>query len=391
MSQSQSVPDLFQDDYQSLIDAMQRMKDTVQRISKRWEAISLQQASPQADDPDAYVEPILKAAELLEEQKIPDILDQLYIPTLQLIDQHCSSSSGRLHKGKLIGYFAISFLNRGLYSRGIAYLYAAAQEDTVTYGATNIYGTHALSPTGIFGRWLDIVLQRTPSAVLPYLSSVLRGSYDISDVREFCLWLAKLADLRFPAALLEFSETRNMKDPHSASVRLQCLRDLAALFEVLWKCIGSNHTDLDVKVAFSDPPSLARLMCHMHFKADKKDRRGNPKLNVKKRKGLLWNSVCKSPDLLMAIDNHIDFCGKISRPITNIWQYLSTNRLSPDATANDVAKRFLLAYRLRNQTAHTFDPLDPGINKNADAFFEWLLEANLYLYLWAKETGQVSF
>lgn len=389
MNSSQAAPDPFQADYQALIAAVNRTYDAAQGILNKWAATSLDQASPSASDPDDYVRPMLTVTELLRRLQLPDALSKLYLATLQLIDDRCASRGIRLHRGAVYANFAIAHLERGLYSQGIAYLHAAAQEDRVTHGAADIYATYALSPTGIFGQWLEVALQKMPAAVSSFLSSVLPAGNLTPNPKDFCLWLAGLADLRFPASLVEYAQTGAMTDPHSASVRLECIRDLAALFEVLSKRLGSIHVDPVVKARFADPPALAGLICHMHF-GDKKDkRRKNPALNANKAAGLLWNSVYQNPDLLTAIDDHIDFCGDGSKSVAQVWQHLSTTTISPDAPTDSIAKRFLLAYRLRNETAHTFNPLDPGIVASANSFFEWLLEANLYLFISMKQTNQV--
>jgi hypothetical protein len=205
-----------------------------------------------------------------------------------------------------------------------------------------------------------------------------------------CIALARLADLRIPACLHEYSAVRGMTDPHSASVRLECLRDLAAHFEVMWKRIGSRHSDPSVRSAFSDPPTLAGLICHMHFAHDKRKRRENPSLSATNTQGLLWNSILQSTDVLAAIDAHIDFCANTSCSVADVFHHLSTTQLSSSSVAHAVAVRFLLVYRLRNETAHTFNPLDTGVVANADHLFNLLLEANLYLWFWAHETGQTA-
>lgn len=384
------MPSPYSPDFQRLIASVNNTYDAVQKILNAWATTSLPVTSP-SSDPDAYVQPILTLTEILRKQRLADVQSRLYEATLELIDQHCRATGTRLHKGAVYANFAIAHFERGLYSRGIAYLHAAAEEDKTTYGITDISQSYALSSSGIFGQWLNIVLgNMMPPGVLPFLAGVLTGNYGPSHVKELCRSLAGLADLRLPACLIEYSAARGMADPHSASVRLECLRDLAALFEVMWKRIGSRHKDPMVVAAFSDPPTLAGLICHMHFAGARAARRKKPSLAANKAQGLLWNSIYQDADLLAAIDDHIDFFGDASHSIADVWRYLSTTQLSPNAAAHEVATRFLLAYRIRNETAHTFNPLDPGITANVDQLFERLLEANLYLWFWARETGQVA-
>ena len=259
---------------------------------------------------------MLTLTELVRKQRLARLPFRLYEATLEVIDQHCRATGARLHRGAIYANFGIAHLEMGLYSRGIAYLHAAAEEDRTTYRTTDIFESYALSSSGIFGQWLDVALSSAPPVVFPFLAGVVNGRYGPSEVKRMCIWLAGLADLRFPASLVEYDAASSMTDPHSASVRLECLRDLAALFEVIWKRIGSSHKDPAVASAFSDPPALAGLICHMHFADSKVARRKNQTLSARKTQGLLWNSISKSADLLRAIDDHIDFCGDTSRSVS---------------------------------------------------------------------------
>ena len=386
---SDTVPRPYSQHFQKLNAALDDAYDAAEKILTAWATTSLSSTSPPSP-PDGYVQPMLQLTEVLRQRQLANVSFRLYQRTLELIDQHRNATGKHLHRGAVYANFGIAHLEMGLYSRGIAYLHAAAEEDKTTYGIADASDSYALSSSGIFGQWLEIVLLSMTAGVLNFLSTVLKKSYGSPEVKQLCLSLAALADLRLPACLIEYTAARGLNDPHSASVRLECLRDLAGLFETVWKWLGSRHKNPRVSAAFADPPTLARLICHMHFADTRDKRRKNPRLNSRKAEGLLWNSVVQNPSVLSAIDDHIDFCGDHSHSIGEVWQYLSTTQLSSDAVAHEVALRFLIAYRLRNETAHVFNPLDSGIIANVEQLFESLLEANLYIFFWVHETGQVS-
>lgn len=56
-----------------------------------------------------------------------------------------------------------------------------------------------------------------------------------------------------------------------------------------------------------------------------------------------------------------------------------------------MAKRYLLAYRLRNETSHSFNPTAPGMVAHAAEFRIWLLQTVFYTYFYFRDTGQVAF
>jgi len=286
--------------------------------------------------------------------------------------------------------FAIALFESGLHSQAVAYLHAAAEEDKTTYRVNDVFkGSYALSASGIFGQWLGGILGQLPSSVDDFLRDAGIGEHDSEAVKQFCLWCAQYGDLRLPASIQEYRSTNGRTDLQSSAIRLECVRDLSSMFEVLWKRIGAQHVHPAVQAEFSEPPTLAALIYHMHYSESRASRRKNPALAANKSVGLLWNDTVKCDKLLDAIDGGMD--GVLAAAtLGDTWAYLAGAKLSTDVVADLVSKRYLLAYRVRNWTAHTFEPQDAGFAAHADEIFEWLLAANLHLYLWALETGQLK-
>lgn len=378
----------FSEDCQHLISLVNHTHDAAQKMLDTWRTTELKTANEEDNDVDAYVKPMLTLTELIRTLRVPDILVSLYRAVISAIRQHEDAEKVQLHKGAVYANLAIAYLERGLYSQAVALLYAAAKEDVQNCGRKDPYGSYGLSSDGILGQWLDLVLGNLPAASIQFVNDHLSQQYEQKDVKEFCLWLIANGDMRFVSSIVEFVAVREHTDLHSDSVRLQCVRDLAGLFEVLWKRLGARHSDRSVVAAFADHPSLAGLICHMHFARRRNSRRQDPTFNAHKSAGLLWNSIVQSQDVLEAIDGEIDDCNRQS--VEEAWGRISSVSTSTNPKADAIAKRFLLAYRLRNQTAHTFDPQDADFVGHYDDFFEWLLAANLYLYFWQRESGQVS-
>lgn len=384
--------DLYRSEYLEMISAVLLTQKAADNFQEKWTTQCLEKTLSINGKPDKYVEPILNLTRIIRRMQLTEVPMNLYSKSIDRIEKHCHDHGiERLHRGGIYASYAIAYFEQGNMPLGMAYLYSAALEDIPTYQVRDIHETYALGPTGIFGDWLNEVLQKLPSGCLPSINNVLTGTYAVSDVQEFCLWSARQADLRLVQAIIDYDGAKGRVDDHSASVRLTCLRELAGFFEVLWKRFGSMHRDPQVSAIFAEPPMLARLICHMHFIDSISNRRSNPTLRANKAHGLLWNNIEQCPEVLDAIDDHIDYC-KPSYSLSNVWLRLSTTTLSPTTvTADYVAKRFLLTYRIRNDTAHKFEPMDPTFLAHSDEFFAWLLEANIYLYLWVKETRQVTF
>jgi hypothetical protein len=106
---------------------------------------------------------------------------------------------------------------------------------------------------------------------------------------------------------------------------------------------------------------------------------------------LFRNSVQTRQDILDAIEAGFP----ITKDSTNhdmaaVRAYLHGNNLSANGDTDDLAKRLLLAHRLRNETSHGFNPSDVGIVAYAEEFRLWLLQAIFYMYFWARDSGQAA-
>src|SRR5262249_23503030 len=94
--------------------------------------------------------------------------------------------------------------------------------------------------------------------------------------------------------------------------------------------------------------------------------------------------------ILDAVDSQIDYCAGDAHSVDDVWNHLNTvGALSPDLVADAVARRILLAYKLRNFTSHTFKPQDAGVKKHHEGMRLWLLQGIFFLYCWAVETKQM--
>src|SRR5690606_2977290 len=151
------------------------------------------------------------------------------------------------------------------------------------------------------------VLKRLPKDLVTFLDTHIGQAHGDADFRLVYRWLAGGGDISLISSILEYDAVKDLSDPHSDSVRLLSLRDLAALFEVVWKRLGSAHKDAAVQARFASPPTLAVLICHMHFQSGLTPRRNNPALNANRAPGLLWNAIVQSP-ILDAVDREIDYC-----------------------------------------------------------------------------------
>lgn len=362
----------------------------VENVWRRWRDEYLSQAKPNPADPDDYAKPLITMAEILRRLGLPELAARAYERAIQLIDAHEAKSNVRLHRGAIYANLAISHLEGARYDVGVSWLHAAAQEDINNRGIKESLDSYALSDDGIFGQFLNAyVLKRLPKDLVTFLDTHIGRAYGDADFRLVYRWLAGGGDISLISSILEYDAVKDLSDPHSDSVRLLSLRDLAALFEVVWKRLGSAHKDAAVQARFASPPTLAGLICHMHFQSGLTARRNNPALNANRAPGLLWNAIVQSP-ILDAVDREIDYCAGKTNSVQDVWNHLNTApALSTDAVADAVARRFLLAYKLRNFTSHTFEPQDAGVKAHHEEMRLWLLQAIFFLHLWTKATGQV--
>jgi len=358
-----------------------------------WREASLVATLPHPSDPDEYAGPVIQVAELLRRRGLISINTALYCRALEEITAFESKFGVKLHRGAINANLAISHLQAGRYDLGVIWLHAAAQEDLTNLGITDPLDSYALREFGIYGQFLDrYVLRLLPNSISIFISDHLGASLTNSDFMYLYRWLAGSGDINLISSVLEFNAVSMYSDPHSDSVRFICLRNLATLFEILWKRIGSLHLDPMVRVRFVSPPTFAGLICHMHFQDSRSKRRHDPTLNSRKTVGLLWNSIAQSP-ILQEIDRAIDYCAGDQHSLTDVWNYLQTGATSVPTqtpTAIAVSQRFLLAYKMRNITSHEFCPQDNAIKLHHTDMHEWLLQSIFYLFFWAKLTHQAG-
>lgn len=379
--------------HHALIKKVQALWDEIGTFGNQWVENSLKSADPNSADLDDYAKPLITLAELLRYQGMRDTSRFIYQRAIEIADRYCTKNAVDLHRGAIYANYAIAQFEVGKYAQGLSWLHAAAQEDIHHRSDVKcIFDSYAFSDTGIFGQWLNAqVIKKLPPDAIAYVSAQLGTNISEADVRAFIRWLAGKGDLSLISAVVEYADLGGMTDYHAQAVRLTCIRDLATLFEALLKMLGDAHKDAAVTAAFANPPTLAGLLCHMHYQDSLRTRRQNPALNANKSPGLFHNSMTGWPALLDAIDSGIDFCAGRANNCDQVWQYLNSNTLNGnDQVADAAAKRFLLAYKLRNQTSHTLHPTDPAIAPHYDEFHLWLLQAVLLAYFWAKQTGDMN-
>ncbi|MEO2090288.1 MAG: hypothetical protein ABGY75_12415, partial [Gemmataceae bacterium] len=234
------------------------------------------------------------------------------------------------------------------------------------------------------------LLPAVPAAVLDFVNARLGTAYGFPDVMRCLRSLAGHGDLNLLAGIANFADMDGRTDYVAHSVRFTCLRDLATLTEVLLKRVGAGHTDAAVRAKFAAGPPMGNIVHHMHYRHGA--RHADPAMRGVLSEGLFWNSVRKETGLIAAIDAGFDgvkdFTGT---PIATARTFLDATALAPDPAADALAKRFLLAYRLRNETSHSFHPADPGVVAHAAEFRTWLLQTILYTYFWFRDSGQAAF
>lgn len=367
--------------------------DSVNEIAGLWRTDYLAKAVPNAADLDDYAKPIITVAEILRKHRLFTLSQHVYQVAISLVEKYCANNNVDLHRGALFANLAISHLELGQYETALSWLHAAAQQDIAhRAGVTSIYDSYAFSSDGIFGQWLrSRVLTKLPPGVMGFVNTQLGSHYGVPDVEAFCRWLAGGGDLHLIGSLVDYADVTGKHDFHAHSVRLTCIRNLATLFEILLKRIGAVHNDATVATAFQTPPTLAGLICHMHFQDDLKKRRKTPALNANRLPGLFANPLIPTDHLLLAIDTTVDYCAGHGHTCTDVWTHLNGGALyAADPFADEVSKRILLAYKLRNQTSHTFSPTDPAICPHYDDFHLWLLQAILFMYFWVKQNNYAA-
>lgn len=370
----------------------------VNEIGSRWKADFLEKAkapdknNPNKQDYDDYASPLIVVAEMLRKQPgFKGLAHRIYSIAVGLTDKHCADSGTDLHRGALYADLAITYFERNQFELGLSWLLAAANEDVRFNRVANVYGSHALSDDGIFGQWVkEQLLPAMPAQVLDFVNAQLGTAYGFADVMRCLRSLAGHGDLNLLAGIANFADMQDRTDYVAHSVRFTCLRDLATLTEVLFKRIGNNHPDAAVRAKFISGPMMGGIVFHMHYLHG--PRHPNLALRPVRSEGLFWNAVRQQNDLIAAIDAGFDSVKDFNTTsIADVRHYLDTHALAADANVDAVAKRFLLAYRLRNETSHSFHPTDPGMVAHAAEFRTWLLQAIFYSYFFFRDSGQAAF
>jgi hypothetical protein len=372
----------------------------VNEIGSRWKVDFLQKAAapdkdhPGGQDYDAYATPLIVAAEMLRKQPgCKELAHRIYLAAVRLTDQHCAASGIDLHRGALYADLAITHLERKQFELGLSWLLAAANEDVRFHRIPTVYDSYALSNDGVLGQWVqELLLPAMPAAVLDFVNTQLGTAYGFPDVMYCLRSLAGHGDLNLLAGIANFADMHGRTDYIAHSVRFTCLRDLATLTEVLLKRVGVGHADAAVQGKFASGPMMANIIHHMHYLHLPGPRAANPALKAARSEGLFWNSVQHQNDLIVAIDGGFDAIKDFNTTsIADVRTYLDTHALAADANVGALAKRFLLAYRLRNETSHSFHPTAPGMVAHAEEFRLWLLQTIFYAYFWFRDTGQAAF
>lgn len=383
----------FRDDFVRLKRNIDDLFEIVNQIGQRWKNDYLEQANPNNPDLDEYAKPIIVFAEIIRKYKpLISLVQLIYEKSIELTENHCEKNNIDLHRGALYANLAITFLEQMRYKKALPWLHAAAKQDIDHRDdASTNDDSYAFSKSGIFRQWLDShVIPLMPTGVLSFVNNHLGSSYTNKDVKEFIDWLSGRGDLHLISSLLDYNEVSNRNDYHAYSVRLSSIRDLATLFEVVFKQIGVKHNDTNVQANFIEPPTLAGLICHMHFQKKLKQRRRNPAHNSDRQEGLFHNSLLPNDDLLDAIDSEIDYCAGQAHNVGDVWTHLNSITLSTNNMVNETGKRILLAYKLRNTTSHSFNPTDPDMVTHYDDFRLWLLQSVFFIYFWVKHEGYAS-
>lgn len=389
----------YVEELRRLMRAVADVGELVNEIGSRWKhdfldsAKAPDKANPGGEDYDGYASPLIVVAEVLRKQPgFKGLAHHIYSVAVRLADKHCADTGTDLHRGALYADLAITHFERGQYELGLSWLLASANEDVRFNRVPTVYDSFALSDGGIFGQWVkEQLLPTVPATVLDFVNARLGTAYGFPDVMRCLRSLAGHGDLNLLAGIVNFADMEGRADYVAHSVRFTCLRDLATLTEVLLKRVGAGHPDAAVLAKFAQSPMLGGIVHHMHYLHG--PRHANPAMRAVRSEGLFWNSVRKENDLVAGIDAGFDSVKDFNAtPIAAARAYLdATTLVAADPGADALAKRFLLAYRLRNETSHSFHPTDPGVVAHAAEFRTWLLQTIFYSYFFFRDTGQATF
>ena len=388
----------YRDVLARLMRAVGEVSELVNVIGDRWRheyllpAKAHDKANPAGQDYENYSKPLIVAAEMLRMQfGFKDLAHRIYLKAVDMTDRHCAAPGPDLHRGALYANLGITYLERRQFELGLSWLLASANEDARFNRVPAAHDSYALSDGGIFGQWVqkEIMPVLDPD-VLGFVNGQLGTAYGFPDVMRVLRSLAGSGDMNILSGIVNFSDMHGRGDYVGHSVRFTCIRDVATLTEVLLKRIGNNHADPAVQTNFAASPMMANMIHHMHYQHGPNN--PNPALKAVRSEGLFWNFVRQQNDLIAGIDagfNTIkNFAGMT---IADVRTYLDTTALSAVPNADAMAKRYLLAYRLRNETSHSFNPTAPGMVAHAAEFRVWLQQTIFYTYFYFRDSGQVAF
>ncbi len=391
-------PHPYRDVLARLMRAVGEVGELVNMIGNRWRREYLlpvkahDKANPIGQDYENYSKPLIVAAEMLRMQfGFKDLAHRIYLKAVELTDRHCVAPGLDLHRGALYANLGITYLERRQFELGLSWLLASANEDVRFNRVPAAHDSYALSDGGIFGQWVqkEIMPVLAPH-VLGFVNGQLGTAYGFPDVMQVLRSLAGAGDINILSGIVNFSDMHGRGDYVGHSVRFTCIRDLATLTEVLLKRIGKNHADPAVQAKYGASPMMAKMIHHMHYLHGPDN--PNPALKAMRTEGLFWNSVRQQNDLVAGIDAGFNTVKNFAGvTIADVRTYLATTPLSTVPNAEAVAKRYLLAYRLRNETSHSFNPTAHGMMAHAAEFRVWLLQTIFYSYFYFRDTGQVAF
>jgi hypothetical protein len=388
-------PHPYRDLLVHLMRSVNDVSGVVNAIGDRWRheyllpAVAHDKANPVGQDYENYSNPLLGTAEILRMQfGFKDLAHRISLKAVELTDRHCVAPGPDLHRGALYANLGITYLERRQFELGLSWLLAAAKEDVRFNRVPDVYGSHAMSDIGIYGQWVakEIMPVLAPG-VLDFVNGRLGTVYGFPDVMRVLRSLAGNGDLNLLAGIVNFSDVEGRNDYMAHSVRFTSLRDLATLSEVLLKRIGAAHTDAAVRAKYANEQMMGGMIHHMHYQHG--PRHANVALRAVRSAGLFWNSIQQQNNIIAGIDAGFDSvksAGGLS--VADVRAYLHGTLLSADPNADALAKHYLLAYRLRNETSHSFRPEDSGVVAHATEFRIWLLQTIFYAYFWFHDSGQ---
>lgn len=367
------------------------MSNGISEIIQHWKedflahALPHDKSNPAGQDYENYSKPIIVPTEILRLSGHRELAHRLYEVVIRITDQHCQPPGPDLHRGALYANYGITNLEQGHFELGLSWLLAAANEDFRFKRISSVPGGYAWD---IYGQWVNSrIMKQLPAGALSFVETRLGATIGLPEFMEMLKALVGNGDLNLLRGVIDYETVRGRNDYMGHAVRFGALRDLATLFEILLKRIGEKHIDPNVQSEFAASPTLGKIVHLMHYT-------GNPSNpSITHKEGLFWNSVCKQTDELEGIRAGFDFVKNFTtHSISDVHTYISSTPLldAARADAEAVAKRILVAYRLRNETSHSYLPEDPGMIAHSDELRLWLLQAIFYAYFWFTKTGQVK-